>query len=94
MPIHASNKIPEPFFSHATATQSQQIKIIQLLPIPKYIPLDLTPIHPRNKIFHPAGNKERRIRNRLRPHPNMTLLNHLRSSLHGFRHSQPRHYNW
>ena len=72
----------------------QQIKIIQLLPILKNIPPNLTPIHPRNKIFHAPCHKIRRIRYRLRPNPDMALLNNFRRRLHRLYHPEPSKHYW
>jgi hypothetical protein len=56
----------------------------------KNISLNPTPIHPGNKILHAPRNQIRRIRNRLRPNPDMALLNDLRRGLHRLRHPQSR----
>lgn len=53
---------------------SQQIKIIQLLPVPHDIPLNLAGVHPRHEILHVAGNQVRRISNDFSADADVTLF--------------------
>lgn len=77
--------------SPPSSSSSQQIKIIQLLPIPQDIPLHLTPIHPRHVILHPPRHRKRRIRHHLRAHAHVPLLHEFHRRRHVLRHAQARH---
>ena len=65
--------------SHPSAPQSQQIKIIQLIPILENVPLDPTRVHPSNKILHIPRHQKRRIRHDFRSNSDMPLLDKLDS---------------
>ncbi len=57
----------------------QQIEVVQLIPVLQDIPLDLRLIDPSDKVLHIPRDQIRRIRDNLRPDPNMALLNELDS---------------
>jgi hypothetical protein len=68
------NKNPKCFFP-LPHTKSQQIIVIQLLPVPQDIALNLTRVHPSNEILHVTSNQESRITDNLRTNTDMTLFN-------------------
>lgn len=72
---------------------SQQFEIIQLIPILHDVPLDLASHAPRHEILRRPRHKKRRIRDRLRAHPHMALLDHLSRRLYSLCHPKSRHYH-
>jgi hypothetical protein len=72
---------------------SQQIKVVQLLPIPQHVPLDLTAVHPRDKILHAPTDQERRIRHHVRADAHMALLDKLDRRRHVLHHARPHHHD-
>lgn len=68
-----SNKAKKGIYLFPTSP-SQQIKVIQLLPVPHDIPLDLAAVHPGDIILHIARHQERRVRDDLAADPHMALL--------------------
>lgn len=55
--------------------QSQKIKVIQFLPIPHNIALDLAGVDPGHKVLHIASHQESRVSDNLSPDTDMALLN-------------------
>lgn len=86
-PIHPVRSGSQSLLLHP----SQQIKIIQLVPIPQDVPLHLTPIHPRHVVLHPPRHQERRVRHDLRAHAHVPLLHEPHRRRHVLRHAQARH---
>ena len=70
---------------------SQQIKIIQLLPILENIPLHLTAIHPRDEILHVPRHQEGGIRYDLGAYAHVPLLHESHRRRHVLGHVQARH---
>lgn len=89
-----SNAIPNPKYRRGPiqwSSPSQQIKVIQLLPVPQDIPLDLRAINPRHKVLHAPCNEECGIGDGLRADPDMALLDKFRGGLHRFGHAEACH---
>ena len=72
-------------------TFSKQFEIVQLIPIPHDIPLNLAPHNPGNKVLHSPRDEKRRVRDGLGADTDVALLHHLGRSLHRLGHAQPRH---
>ncbi len=75
-----------PLDTSLKSPRSNQIKIIQLLPISQDVPLDLRIVDPRHKIFDVASHHICWVRDVLCAYTYVALLNQLRGGLHGFGH--------
>lgn len=92
-PIPPPNPPPPPLLPPSPPSPSQQIEIVQLLPVPQNVPPDLAPVHPRHDILHVPRHQERRVRHHLRAHPDVPLLHEPDRRRHVVRHAQPRHHD-
>lgn len=58
----------------AVHTRSQKIKIIQLLPVPHDVALDLAGVDPGHKVLHIASHQEGRVSDNLSSDTDMALF--------------------
>lgn len=71
--------------------QSQQLKVIQLIPILHNVPLNLASHGPRHKVLRVPRHQVRRIGNLVNADAHMALLDELRGGLDRLGHAQPCH---
>ena len=93
MPLPLIPYLPPPPPTFRPPPPSQQIEIVQLVPVPEHVPLHLAPVHPGDEVLHGPRHQERRVRHHLRPHPHVALLHKLHRRRHRLRHPQPRHHH-
>ena len=72
---------------------SQQVEIVQLIPIFLYVSFHFAPINPCHKILHSSRHKVRRIRHHFRPHSHMPLLDKLHPPTNSLCHPQSCHHD-
>lgn len=90
--IIACRRIPHGLSSPALilcplpSNSSQQLEVIQLIPVLHNIPLNLASHTPRHKVLRRPRHEIRRVRNRLGTDPHVSLLDHLGRRLHRLRH--------
>lgn len=86
-------RLPLPPQLTHSLTHSQQIKIIQLVPIPQDAPFHLAPLRPRHRVLQAARHQERRIRHDVRAHAHVALRDEPVRGADRGAHLQPRHHD-
>ena len=71
----------------------EQIKVVQLVVVPRDGSLDLARVDPGDKVLHVSCHHESRIANCIRAHTHMPLLDVLDRLSHRLRHLQPHHHH-